>query len=53
MPIEVDFGELDFRRVQQGCERMERKLIVWIVSPIGKVSKVIERREVNIDIALN
>ena len=25
MPIEREFGELDFRRIQQGCKRMAKK----------------------------
>jgi hypothetical protein len=52
MPIERDFGEIGFRRLQQWCERHGKKLITCIVAPIGKVTKVIERREVNIDIVL-
>ena len=53
VPIEREFGELDFRRLQQWCKRKAKKLITCIVAPIGKVSTVIERREVNIDIVLN
>jgi hypothetical protein len=44
MPIEREFGELDFRRIQQGCERTGKKLMVWIVAATDKLSKIIERR---------
>jgi hypothetical protein len=53
MPAEREFGELGFRRLQKCCKRKAKKLITCIVAPIGKVSKVIERREVNIDIVLD
>ena len=46
MPIEREFGELDFRRIERGSRRMAKKLIVWIVAPIDKVSIVIERRAI-------
>lgn len=44
MPIEREFGELDFRRIRQGCKRTEKKFLVWIVAATDKVSKTIERR---------
>jgi hypothetical protein len=53
MPIEPKFWELDFRRIERGSRRMAKKLTVRIGAPIDKVTTVIERREVNIDIVLN
>jgi predicted Fe-S protein YdhL (DUF1289 family) len=44
MPTEREFGELDFRRIQQGCKRTRKKLMVWIVAATDKLSKTIERR---------
>lgn len=44
MPIEREFGELDLWRIQQGCKRMAKRPIVWIVAAIEEVSMVIERR---------
>jgi len=44
MSIERKFAELEFWRIQQGCKRMAKKPIVWIMGAIEEVSMVIERR---------
>jgi hypothetical protein len=53
MPIEREFGELGFRRLQEWCKGMAKKPLTCIVAPIGKVTTIIERREVSIDIVIN
>jgi hypothetical protein len=44
MPIEGEFGELDFRLIGQWRKRTEKKFMVSIVRATENASKTIERR---------
>jgi hypothetical protein len=46
MPIEGEFGELDFRPIRQGCKRTKGKFTVWIVIATNNASKILERRAI-------
>jgi hypothetical protein len=44
MPIEGEFAEPDFGWIREGCKRMGKEFMVWIVTATDSVNKTIERR---------